>query len=63
MGKELVRAEDATELLTSNVPEDGGPAGFYQRLGLVPTGELDEKGEVIMRLGLPAAWFCQHRLA
>ena len=52
---ELVRAEGATELLTSCVPEDGGPAGFYQRLGFVPTGELDDHGEVIMRLGLPSA--------
>ena len=52
---ELVRAEGATELLTSFVPGDDGPAGFYQRLGFVPTGELDESGEVIVRLGLPAA--------
>lgn len=29
----LVRAEGATELLTSYIAEDGGPAGFYQRLG------------------------------
>jgi GNAT superfamily N-acetyltransferase len=52
---ELVRAEGATELLTSYVPGDGGPAGFYQRLGFMPTGELDESGEVIMRLGLLSA--------
>jgi diamine N-acetyltransferase len=52
---ELVRAEGATELLTSFVPGDDGPAGFYQRLGFVPTGELDDSGEVIVRLGLPAA--------
>jgi GNAT superfamily N-acetyltransferase len=52
---ELVRAEGATELLTSYVPEDDGPAGFYQRLGFVPTGELDGSGEVIVRLGLPSA--------
>ncbi len=52
---ELVRAEGATELLTSYVPEDGGPAGFYRRLGFVPTGEFDENGEVIVRLGLPSA--------
>jgi len=49
---ELVRAEGATELLTSYVPEDDGPAGFYQRLGFVPTGELDDTGEVIVRLRL-----------
>ena len=50
---ELVRAEGATELLTSYVSEDGGPAGFYARLGFVPTGELDANGEVIVRLALP----------
>jgi diamine N-acetyltransferase len=50
----LVRAEGAAELLTSYVPEDGGPAGFYQRLGFVPTGELDSNGEVIVRLALDA---------
>jgi diamine N-acetyltransferase len=49
---ELVRAEGATELLTSYVLEDGGPAGFYERLGFVPTGELDNAGEVIARLPL-----------
>jgi diamine N-acetyltransferase len=49
---ELVRADGATELLTSYVPEDGGPAGFYQRLGFVPTGEFDDNGEVIVRLAL-----------
>jgi diamine N-acetyltransferase len=52
---ELVRAEGATELLTSFVPGDSGPAGFYQRLGFVPTGELDDSGEIIVRLGLPSA--------
>ena len=46
-------AEGATELLTSYVPEDDGPAGFYRRLGFVPTGEFDDHGEVIVRLGLP----------
>ena len=49
----LVRAEGARELLTSYVPEDGGPAGFYKRLGFAPTGELDADGEVIVRLPLP----------
>ena len=46
---ELVRDQGATELLTSCVPGDGSPAGFYARLGFVPTGELDEAGEVILR--------------
>jgi GNAT superfamily N-acetyltransferase len=52
---ELVRAEGATELLTSYVPEDEWAAGFCQRLGFVPTGELDDRGEVIVRHGLPSA--------
>lgn len=51
----LVRADGATELLTSYVPGEGGPAGFYRRLGFEPTGELDPAGEVIMRLTLPPA--------
>jgi GNAT superfamily N-acetyltransferase len=46
----LVRDQGATELLTSHVLGEGGPAGFYARLGFVPTGELDPAGEVIQRL-------------
>ena len=46
---DLVRDQGGTELLTSHVPGDGGPAGFYARLGFVPTGELDPVGEVILR--------------
>jgi diamine N-acetyltransferase len=49
---QLVRAEGATELLTSYEPGEGGPAGFYDQLGFVPTGELDVNGEVILRLVL-----------
>lgn len=49
---EIVRAEGATELLTSIVPGDGGPAGFYERLGFVPTGVLDVNDEVIVSLAL-----------
>lgn len=49
---DLVRAEGATELLTSYVEGVGGPAGFYARLGFVPTGEQDGNGEVIVRLPL-----------
>jgi GNAT superfamily N-acetyltransferase len=45
---QLVGGQGATELLTSYVPGDGGPAGFYSRLGFVPTGELDASGEVIL---------------
>ena len=56
---DLLRREGATELLTSNVPGDGGPTAFYAKLGFVPTGELDPEGEIILRLdlrheGLPA---------
>lgn len=47
---DLIRREGATELLTSYVDEPGGPAGFYTRLGFVPTGEYDD-GETIT--GLP----------
>ena len=50
---QLVRAEGATELLTSYGPGDGGPAGFYARLGFVPTGELAGDGEIIARRVLP----------
>jgi GNAT superfamily N-acetyltransferase len=49
---ELVRAHGGTELLTSHVPGEGGPAGFYARLGFVPRGDLDPDGEVILRLPL-----------
>ena len=49
---DLVRREGATELLTSYVEGDGGPAGFYERLGFEPTGEVDAEGEVIVRLRL-----------
>ena len=49
---ELVREQGGTELLTSHVPGEDGPAGFYRRLGFVPTGELDPDGEVVLRLDL-----------
>lgn len=49
---DLIRAEGATELLTSHVPGEGGPAGFYAQLGFVPTGELDPEGEILLRLAL-----------
>jgi diamine N-acetyltransferase len=49
---DLVHGAGATELLTSHVPDDGGPAGFYERLGFVPTGDLDPDGEIILRLPL-----------
>jgi GNAT superfamily N-acetyltransferase len=46
---ELVRGQGATELLTSYVPGEGGPGGFYTRLGFVPRGDLDPDGEIILR--------------
>lgn len=49
---ELVRAQGATELLTSYVPGVGGPADFYARLGFVPRGDVDPDGEIVMRLDL-----------
>ncbi len=42
---------DATELLTSYVPDDVGPMRFYQKLGFVETEEVDD-GEVLTRLTL-----------
>jgi len=49
---ELIGAEGATELFTSHVVADGGPDGFYERLGFVPTGTYDPEGERILRLDL-----------
>lgn len=48
----IVSAEGATELLTSYVPADDGPAGFYARLGFVPTGDLDSEGDTIVALAV-----------
>ena len=52
---ELIRAEGATELLTSHVIADDGPGGFYGRLGFVPTGELDPTASGSSALTSPAA--------
>ena len=52
---DTIRAEGATELLTSYVPGEGGPWPFYRRFGFVPTGELDEEGEIILRLPIAVA--------
>lgn len=49
---ELVREQGAIELLTSHGIGEGGPAGFYARLGFVPRGDVDPDGEVILRLDL-----------
>jgi len=50
---EDVRSADpaATELVTSWVPGDGSPEGFYTRFGFEPTGEVEE-GELVGRLPL-----------
>ena len=52
---ELVRDQGGTEVLTSHVPGEGGPAGFYARLGFVPRGDVDPEGEIILRLVIQAA--------
>jgi diamine N-acetyltransferase len=48
---DLVRADGATELLTSYHPGEGEPWPFYQRFGFEPTGEIEE-GEIVLRLDL-----------
>jgi diamine N-acetyltransferase len=49
---DLIRADGATELLTSHVPGVGGPLPFYQRLGFELTGAIED-GEPVLRLDLP----------
>jgi len=49
---EIVRAEGANTLLTSYGLGPGNPGAFYQRVGFVPTGDLDNEGEVIVALEL-----------
>lgn len=49
---DIVRVEDAAELLTSCVRGEGGPEPFYRRIGFSPTGDLDENGEIILALNL-----------
>ncbi|MEV6244419.1 GNAT family N-acetyltransferase [Lentzea sp. NPDC051838] len=48
----LIRADGATELITSYVPGEGSPLPFYLRYGFVPTGEIDADGEPILVLDL-----------
>jgi len=38
----------AKELLVSYVPGESSPQGFYEKLGFVPTGEMEEN-EIVMR--------------
>jgi GNAT superfamily N-acetyltransferase len=49
---DIARDHGASELLTSYGVGDGGPEPFYSRLGFVPTGEQDEKGEIVVALDL-----------
>jgi len=49
---ELVQGQGATELLTSFTPGDGSPARFYELLGFVPTGDVDDEGEMLASLPL-----------
>jgi diamine N-acetyltransferase len=51
---ELIRAEGATELLTSYQPGVGEPWPFYEKLGFEPTGDMDGT-EVVLRLDLARA--------
>jgi diamine N-acetyltransferase len=51
-----VRARPGAVALTlSYVPGDGGPGAFYERMGFAHTGEADEDGELLMRIGLERA--------
>ena len=45
------RAAGHRKLYTSYVPGPGSPAPFYDRLGFVPTGEIDD-GEIVAALDL-----------
>jgi diamine N-acetyltransferase len=53
---DLIRANGATELLTSYHPGEGEPWPFYERFGFRPSGALHE-GEIVLSLDLqgPAA--------
>ena len=42
----------AKVLLTSCVSGEGSPEEFYKKMGFVPTGEMDEDGEVIFQYEL-----------
>jgi diamine N-acetyltransferase len=49
---EYVRTRPGAEqLLTSYVPIEGGPEGFYRKLGFEPTGQVIDH-EIVMRLAL-----------
>ena len=48
----------ARELLTSVVQDEGGPQGFYEKIGFRLTGEFED-GEAIMSLDL-SQWDANH---
>src|SRR6185503_8623897 len=45
---DIARDHGAAELLTSFVVGDSSPEPFYTHIGFVPTGEQDEKGEIVL---------------
>jgi diamine N-acetyltransferase len=49
---DIAREHGAFELLTSCVVGDRSPEPFYRQIGFVPTGEQDEKGEIVLTLRL-----------
>jgi diamine N-acetyltransferase len=49
---DIAREHGACELLTSCVVGESGPEPFYKQIGFVPTGEQDEKGEIVLALRL-----------
>jgi len=51
VGEHVRGLPGARELVSSYVPGDDGPGGFYRRYGFVETGEVDE-GERVIRLEL-----------
>jgi diamine N-acetyltransferase len=50
---ELARDPACDAVYLSYVPENEGAARLYRALGFEATGEVDEDGEVLMRLMLP----------
>jgi hypothetical protein len=48
----IAHDQGASELLTSFVAGERSPESLYRRIGFVPTGEQDEKGERILALRL-----------
>jgi diamine N-acetyltransferase len=50
--EELSARADADCLVTTAVPGDGSPVGFYEHYGFVRTDQIFE-GEIVLRLDLP----------